>query len=132
MSRGDQEGPLCGAGGRQVLRRGPAPRRRRQVARRRGHCAGGGRVVGRRPGAVLAEIEAGPGLHKKAVAIDPWHLQHADGPAAQDRAAVLEAVTRDGSALQFAPHALRADADVVSKAVTERRRATAVGRETRA
>ena len=27
-------------------------------------------------------------------------------------------MTRDGSALQFAPHALRADADVVSKAVT--------------
>ena len=61
-------------------------------------------------------LKQDPAFIRKAVAIDPWHLQHADGPAAQDRAAVLDAVTRDGSALQFAPHALRADAEVVTKA----------------
>ena len=43
-------------------------------------------------------LKQDPAFIRKAVAIDPWHLQHADGPAAQDRAAVLEAVTRDGSA----------------------------------
>ena len=49
-----------------------------------------------------------PAFIRKAVAIDPWHLQHADGPG----------TWRDGSALQFAPHALRADGEVVTKAVT--------------
>ena len=32
-------------------------------------------------------------MGRQAVAIDRQHLQHADGPAVQDRAAVLEAVT---------------------------------------
>ena len=76
---------------------------------RRGHGAGPLHAL---------EPAARRGVRRLARGADVAPRREADGAAAQDRAAVLEAVTRDGSALQFAPHALRADADVVTKSVT--------------